>query len=72
MRSLLIQMNEATFLSLKRAARAAKLQPNNFVRAAIRKAIRETEEERMKLAYTKQPDTDVAGDDWSNAEKWNA
>jgi len=41
-----------------------------FVRVAIRKAIREAEEERMRKAYLSQPDSGVEADDWSNAEEW--
>ena len=39
------------------------------MRVAIRKTIRETEEERTRRAYQKEPDTE-AGDDWSNPEEW--
>ena len=40
------------------------------MRAAIRKAIRETEEMRTKLAYLQKPDSEKDADDWSNAEEW--
>jgi hypothetical protein len=40
------------------------------VRAAIRKAIREAEEMRTKLAYLQQPDSEKDAGDWSNAEEW--
>ena len=39
---------------------------------AIRKAIRETEETRTKLAYLQKPDSDIDVDDWSNAEEWKS
>jgi hypothetical protein len=38
------------------------------VHAAIRKAIRETEEERTRRAYLEQPDSEAEADDWSSAE----
>ena len=41
-----------------------------FIRTAIRKAIREIEEERMRRAYLAQPDSGAEADDWSNAEEW--
>ena len=70
MMSLLIQIDEPTLRALNRIAPAAKRQRAEFVRAAIRKAIRETEEERTRLAYLRNPDTDTKSDDWSNAEQW--
>jgi len=71
MKSLLVQIDEPTYRALNRIAPAAKRQRAEFVRSAIRKAIREIEEERTRLAYLKQPDSEQA-DDWSNAEEWKA
>jgi metal-responsive CopG/Arc/MetJ family transcriptional regulator len=51
---------------------AAKRQRAEFVRTAIRKAIRETEEERTRRAYLEQPDTEAEADDWSSAEEWKS
>jgi len=70
MKSLLIQLDERTLKALNRVAPAAQRKRAEFVRAAIRKAIRETEEERTRNAYLASPDLDVSADDWSNAEKW--
>lgn len=70
MKSLLVQIDEPTLRALNRVAPAAKRQRAEFVRAAIRKAIRESEEERMRKAYLAQPDSEAEADDWSNAEKW--
>ena len=70
MKSLLIQLDEPTLRELNRVAPAAKRQRAEFVRAAIRKAIRETEEERTRLAYLRTPDSETDADDWSNAEEW--
>jgi hypothetical protein len=41
------------------------------VRPAIRKAIREIEEERTRHAYLEQPDAEAEADDWSFAEEWD-
>jgi gamma-glutamyl:cysteine ligase YbdK (ATP-grasp superfamily) len=71
MKSLLVQMDEPTLRALKRVAPAAKRQRAEFVRSAIRKAIRETEEERTRRAYFEQPDSEAEADDWSSAEQWN-
>ena len=70
MKSLLVQIDEPTFRSLNRVAPTAKRQRAEFVRAAIRKAIREAEEEHMRKAYLAQPDSGTESDDWSNAEEW--
>jgi len=68
MQSLLVQLDDPTFEALNRIA--AKRKRAEFVRTAIRKAIRETEEMRTKLAYLQQPDSEHDADDWSNAEEW--
>lgn len=70
MKSILIQLDEPTLKSLNRVAPAAKRQRAEFVRAAIRKAVWEAEEERMRLAYLAQPDSEDEADDWANAEEW--
>ena len=70
MKSLLVQLDEPTYRALNRVAPAAKRQRAEFVRSAIRKAIRQTEEDRTRLAYRKYPDSEAGADDWSNAEKW--
>jgi metal-responsive CopG/Arc/MetJ family transcriptional regulator len=70
MESLLIQIDEATLRALDRVAPAAQRKRAEFVRAAIRKAIFEAEEERTRLAYLKHPDTETVADDWRDAEEW--
>ena len=69
MKSLLIQLDEPTLRALDRVAPAAQRKRAEFIRAAIRKAIYQAEEERTRLAYLKQPDTDTAADDWRRAEE---
>jgi len=70
MKSLLVQLDEPTYRALNRVAPVAKRQRAEFVRSAIRKAIRQTEEERTRLAYRKHPDSEAEADDWLNAEEW--
>ena len=65
-----MQLDDPTYRALNRVA--AKRKRAEFVRAAIRKAIRETEEMRTKLAYLQTPDSGKDGDDWSNAEEWKS
>jgi hypothetical protein len=72
MKSLLVQLDEPTYRALNRIAPAAKRQRAEFVRSAIRKAIRETEEERTRRAYLEQPDAEAEADDWSSAEQWKS
>jgi metal-responsive CopG/Arc/MetJ family transcriptional regulator len=55
MKSLLVQLDEPTYRALNRIAPAAKRQRAEFVRSAIRKAIRETEEQRTRRAYLEKP-----------------
>ena len=70
MKSLLVQLDEPTLRALNRVAPAAKRMRAEFVRAAIRKAIREAEEARTRTAYAAHPDSEAEADDWSTAEAW--
>jgi metal-responsive CopG/Arc/MetJ family transcriptional regulator len=70
MKSLLVQLDEPTYRALSRIAPAAKRQRSEFVRSAIRKAIREAEEQRTRRAYLQKPDSEAEADDWSSAEEW--
>jgi metal-responsive CopG/Arc/MetJ family transcriptional regulator len=72
MKSLLVQLDEPTYRALNRIAPAAKRQRAEFVRSAIRKAIRETEEQRTRRAYLQQPDSEAEADNWSSAEEWKS
>jgi metal-responsive CopG/Arc/MetJ family transcriptional regulator len=72
MKSLLVQLDEPTYRALNRIAPAAKRKRAEFVRSAIRKAIRETEEEQTRRGYMERPDSEAEADDWSSAEKWKA
>jgi hypothetical protein len=55
----------------RRIAPADNRQSAELVRTAVRKAIRETEEEWTRLAYLDQPDAEAEADEWSSAEQWN-
>jgi hypothetical protein len=68
----LIQLDEVTYRALNRVAPAVQRQRAEFVRRALRKAIREAEEERTRLAYLRQPDSEAEADDWSSAEEWKS
>jgi metal-responsive CopG/Arc/MetJ family transcriptional regulator len=70
MKSLLIQLDEQTLTALNRVAEPSKRQRSEFIRQAIRGAIREAEYRGMREAYRKQPDSPLEADDWSTAEEY--
>ena len=70
MPSILIQVDEPLMRSLNKVAPAAKRQRAEFIRQAVREAIRKCEYEQIREAYRLQPDSVEDGDDWSNAEEW--
>jgi metal-responsive CopG/Arc/MetJ family transcriptional regulator len=70
MKALLIQLDEPTLKALNRVAAPGKRQRSEFVRQAIRKAIRQAEYRAMREAYAKQPDSIQDPGDWSTAEEY--
>ena len=72
MPSILIQLDEATLRSIDRIAPAAKRQRAEFIRQAVKEAIRKREYEQIREAYVRQPDSAADADDWSSAEEWKA
>jgi metal-responsive CopG/Arc/MetJ family transcriptional regulator len=70
MPSILIQLDESLLQSLNRVAPAAKRQRADFIRQAVKEAIRKREYEAIREAYLRQPDSPGDADDWSNAEEW--
>jgi len=47
-----------------------QLKRSEFVRQAIRRAVRQAEYRAMRDAYRKQPDSAQDADDWSNTEEF--
>jgi metal-responsive CopG/Arc/MetJ family transcriptional regulator len=72
MPSILIQLDEPLLQSLNRVAPAAKRQRAEFIREAVREAIRKREYEAIRAAYLRQPDSGDEADDWANADEWKA
>ncbi len=70
MKSVLIQLDEPTYHALNQVAPASKRRRSRFVREAIRKAIRQAEYERIRLAYLAQPDSEADASDWSTPEEY--
>ncbi len=72
MPSILIQLDEPLLRSLNKVAPAAKRQRAEFIRQAVKEAIRKREYESIREAYLRQPDSPADADDWANAEEWKA
>ncbi len=72
MPSVLIQLDDATLKSLDKIAPAAKRQRAEFIRQAVKEAIRRQEYDQIRAAYLRQPDAASDADDWSSAEEWKA
>jgi Arc/MetJ-type ribon-helix-helix transcriptional regulator len=49
-----------------------KRQRSEFIRRAIRKAVRQAEYRAMRDAYRRQPDSALDADDWSAPEEFKA
>ncbi|HEY9141628.1 MAG TPA: ribbon-helix-helix protein, CopG family [Bryobacteraceae bacterium] len=72
MPSVLIQLDDATAKKLERIAPARKRKRAEFIREAVKEAIRNHEFARMREAYRLQPDSAEEADDWSSAEEFKA
>jgi metal-responsive CopG/Arc/MetJ family transcriptional regulator len=70
MKPLRIQLDERTLAALNRIASPAERKRSEFIRQAIRQAIRQTRCDAMREAYLKQPDSILVADDWSTAENY--
>ncbi len=72
MPSILIQLDEPLLRSLNKVAPAAKQQRAEFIRQAVKGAIRKREYQAIREAYLRQPDSADCADDWVNAGEWKA
>ncbi|MGD0773248.1 MAG: hypothetical protein ABSC05_10550 [Candidatus Solibacter sp.] len=70
MPSILVQLDEATYKALNQVAPAAKRKRTEFIRTALKEAIRKREYTDIREAYRKQPDSGSESDCWSNCEKF--
>jgi len=71
MPSILVQLDDATYKRLNEIAPSAKRQRTEFVRSAVKEAIRRHEYARIREAYKKKPDSDAIADDWSTCEEFD-
>jgi predicted transcriptional regulator len=67
MPALLVHLDDATIRALEKIA--AKRKRSEFIRSAIKRAIRDAEYERMRRAYAERPDSETEADEWPNAEE---
>lgn len=72
MPSILVHFDDITYRALNKAAPAAKRMRAEFIRTAVKEAIRKREFARMREAYRGQPDSEDEADDWSNPEEYRA
>ena len=72
MKSVLIQLDEQTLLALNRVAAPDKRKRSEFIRQAIRNAVRRAEYRAMRDAYRRHPDSALEADDWSVREEFKA
>jgi metal-responsive CopG/Arc/MetJ family transcriptional regulator len=70
MKPFLIQLDEPTLAALNRVAAPGRRKRSEFVRQAIRRAVRQAEYRAMREAYRKQPDSIQDIDDWSTPEEY--
>jgi predicted transcriptional regulator len=70
--SVLVQLDEATYQALNQIAPSAKRQRTEFIRRAVREAIRRYEFARIRQAYEKQPDSAAEADNWASCEEFKA
>ena len=61
MHSILIQLDGATYKALNQVAPSAKRGRTEFIRQAVKEAIRRHEDARIREAYRKQPDSAAGG-----------
>ena len=57
MKQLLIEIDSDTAARLEKVAPSRSRQRSEFIRAAIRRALWEMEEQATRAAYTRQPDS---------------
>ena len=69
MKQILLELDDDTAARLEEVAPARSRKRSEFVRAAIRRAIAEVEEQASERAYRRMPDTEPV---YFNAEVWEA
>ena len=70
MKPFLIQLDERTLVALNRVAAPERRKRSEFVRQAIRRAVRQAEYRAMRDSYRQRPDSAQSVDDWSTPEEF--
>jgi metal-responsive CopG/Arc/MetJ family transcriptional regulator len=70
MPSVLVQLDDATYKALNQVVAPANRKRTEFIRAAVKEAIRRRVNADMQKAYRNQPDLASDSDSWSNCEKF--
>jgi len=70
MKSILVQIDEGMYHALNQVAPPKSRRRAQFIRNAVRKAIREAEYARMRRAYGATPDSESEADTWANPEDY--
>jgi len=70
MPSIRVQLDDATYKALNQVAPAAKRKRTEFIRQAVKEAIRKQEYARIRKAYIQVPDSTAEADDWSLFERF--
>lgn len=70
MKAILVQLDDATYRALQQVAPAAKRRQSQFIRDAVKKAIREAEYLRIRRAYEAHPDSEAEADTWETPEEF--
>ena len=68
--SLLVHLDDATCKALERIAPARQRKRAEFIRQAVKAAIRNHEYAQIREAYRRQPDSAADADDWSSCEEF--
>jgi len=70
MTSILIQLDDGTVRALNRVAPPKSRRRAEFIREAIRRAVRDAEYSAMRRAYLERPDSESEADAWANSEEY--
>ena len=71
MPQILVQFEKSTLDAIDRIAPAAKRRRADFIRQAVKDAIFRKQQEKMRLAYERQPDSADEADSWELPEVWD-
>jgi hypothetical protein len=70
MRSILLQRVNQSYRALNKVASPAQRKQIEFIRNAVKDAIRREEYRKIRRAYKAQPDSSADSDSWSNPEEF--